>query len=115
MLVVTRVGDGKADLVQASRPGQQAPPLLAIELPALGDLFQGAQGRVLDAARLFGVQMVTLAQGPDRAVAHVLLADATDEIVEQTLAQGRAGRSHLFDLETLEDRAQDGDAAGEDR
>jgi hypothetical protein len=74
---------------------------------------EAVQGDALDAAGLAHVDVVARAELADRLVAGVLVADAAEEVVEEALAHRAAGGRHLLDAEALEQREEDGDAAGQ--
>ena len=91
MAVVVVVRDVQADLVHVGRPGKELTHLLSVEIPVLRDLRKQLERRALDAIRLLPVHVVAIGQRLDTARAHVLFTDATDQVVEQSLAQRAVG------------------------
>lgn len=69
----------------------------------------------LDSRRLLEVDVVALGERLDRAVADVLVVDASEQVVDHAFAQRSARRIHALDRQALEDRGQDRDAARERR
>ena len=90
MVVITRVRDVEPDLVQPRRPHEQLPIALVRELPAASDLLEQRRGRGFDARRLLQVDVVAPLHRANRALARVLVVQAAEHVVQQTLAQRAA-------------------------
>jgi hypothetical protein len=86
VLVVSGVGHREAHFVQPARPQQQLPRTLVLELPlACAGLEQRERG-ALHARRVLEVDVVAFGHAHDRVIAHVLVPDAAEQIVQHAFA-----------------------------
>ena len=113
VLVMARMRDIEADLVQARRPSEQPRRQRIIELPGVCDLREQPEGGALDALGLRQIDLVAGLHGAHGALAGVLMVDAPDEVVEQSVAHRPISDLHAFDAEHPEELGEDGEATGE--
>ena len=111
MAVILAVGDRESDLVQPRRP-VECPPRLLVQPPG----FRRQRQTMLRGARhafgLGAIHLIARAKTGDRACAHILVADASEQIVEQALAQRAVGDLQPFYLQGLERGNQDRESPG---
>ena len=69
----------------------------------------------LHARGLRGVHVVAAHELRDGRLAHVVVLHAAEQVVEHAVAQRRLGHGHLLDVELVEDRVHDREAAGQHR
>ena len=108
--VVVVVGDVETYLVQVRGPGQELPRAAVSQSPAVRHLGEQRQARLLHPRRLLPVDVGAIRQGLDPPLAHVLVADPAEKVVEQALAQSPVRASHDVDAERFEQGRQDGGA-----
>ncbi len=113
--VVTAVGNGDTDLVESSRPDEDLTVFEILERPSLLELFESREGGALDAIGLGNVDPILLFEPLDRLLARILVSDAPNEVIEDSLSQRPRRGLHGVDLEPLDHRARDSHSTREYR
>ena len=114
MHMMLAVRDGKAEFVHARGPRKHA-AFVGIEFPGVVNLIEQSQRGLLYARGLFAIDAVAFHQRIDRHITRVLLAGATDHVVQHAFAQRRFARLHALEAEFVERRLQHQRAAGDHR
>ena len=73
------------------------------------------ESAVAHAVSLPTIDLIAGHELADRGIAHVVMMEAAEQVVEHAEAQRPVGVGHVLEIEFLEDRAHDRDAAGQDR
>lgn len=111
--VISAVSDRKTDLVETRCVGEIASAVVLVDLPRFGGLFEQIESDALDASGMFRIDPMSFAHHAHGAVANILVMDAPEQVVQQTLAQRTARWFHAIDIESPEDRSQDRDTPRE--
>ena len=113
VVVIARVRDIEPDFVQPRGPHEQRPQAPIGQLPAASDLLEQRRGRRFDARRLLQVDVVPPLHRSNRALARVLVVQAAEHVVQQTLAERAAADVERLDLQSAHDLRQNRDATRE--
>ena len=113
VLVVVIVGDVQTHFMHARGPGEQLAVPVLIQVPGFGHLVEGLQRLGFDPCGLLHVDVITLHQEAQRAIANVLVVMAAQQVVEHAFTQRAFGVGHAADLEGIEDRLQNRQARRE--
>ena len=99
--------------MHARGPGEQLAVPVLIQVPGFGHLVEGLQRLGFDPCGLLHVDVITLHQEAQRAIANVLVVMAAQRVVEHAFTQRAFGVGHAADLEGIEDRLQNRQARRE--
>ena len=113
VLVVLVMGDEDPRLVQARGPAEKLLRILAVEPPLRGHLAMQREGGDGDPLPLCGVDPIALDPALHGGVAHVLVADAADEVEQQTLTERHLGDVEVLDVERVQGGRQHRDPTRE--
>ena len=94
VLVIVRMRDVQADLVQPRGPRQHQLRERLVQLPLAGRLPQEIQRRRFDALGLRRVDVIALLHRAHAALARVFVGEAADQVVQQTLAHRAVRDAH---------------------
>ncbi|KPY43871.1 Uncharacterized protein ALO56_05266 [Pseudomonas viridiflava] len=86
-----------------------------LQVPAVGDLFQGMQCLGFDASGLFHIDVVALHQRRQRTFAHVFVMMATHQVIQHTFTQRTFAVVHALEFEGVENRFQNRQTRRENR
>src|SRR5690606_31295922 len=99
VLMVFRMRDVEADLVQARGPLEQLTAARIVEPPSRLDLIEQRLDGSLDPGPLLLVDVVAMLHAAHRPLARVLVAEATQHVVEQPLAKRAFARIEVLEPE----------------
>src|SRR5690606_38210635 len=97
VLVILRVRDVETDLVQARRPPEELAAARLAERPRRLDMIEQHADRPFDPLPLLLVDVIAALHAPNRSLARVLVAEAAEHVVEQTLAQRAVARIEVIE------------------
>ena len=112
MLRIAVVGNIETDLVQARRPVERLAGDLARKPPLRLGLRVQRVSRAGHAPGLLFVDLVTRHHGAYRALPLILVLQAAEQLVEQTLAHRPFGNLQLANIQYVQQLGEDGQAAG---
>ena len=113
MRVVLAVRDGQADFVDMAAPVEDF-LCRNIELPGFLHLIEEHGRGFADPGGLRDIDAVAFGQRADAGAARIGVQRAAEHVVEQAFAHGRLADVHLLEPEGIEDRIENGHAAGDD-